>query len=123
MSAAATCRRAAALFGASSIASAAYGAHGLKVDAQLAKTYDNGVKYHQLGSVMLAVASKMPRPGLTGSLFALGTLGFSGSCYAAALSGEKQGEDAAKVMIPPYEREIFVIAMIKKKIKEKKNTI
>ena len=29
---------------------------------------------------------------------------------------EKQGEDAAKVMIPPYEREIFVIAMIKKKI-------
>ena len=89
MSAAAPCRRAAALYGASSIATAAYGAHGLKVDAQLAKTYDNGVKYHQLGSVMLAVSSIMPKPAITGGLFALGTLGFSGSCYAAALSGDR----------------------------------
>jgi peptidoglycan hydrolase CwlO-like protein len=29
---------------------------------------------------------------------------------------EKEAEDAAKVMIPPYEREIYVIVMIKKKI-------
>jgi len=29
---------------------------------------------------------------------------------------EKEAEAAAKVMIPPYEREIYVIAMIKKKI-------
>ena len=88
MSAAAWCRRAAAVSGASSIATAAYGAHGLKdVDATLTKAYDNAVKYHQLSSVMLAVASKMLRPGLTGSLFALGTLGFSGSCYAARANG------------------------------------
>ena len=107
MSAAAWCRRAAAVSGASSIATAAYGAHGLKVDATLTKAYDNAVKYHQLGSVMLAVASKMPRPGLTGSLFALGTLGFSGSCYAAALSG-----DRANGRFAPYGGGTLILAWL-----------
>ena len=108
MSAAAWCRRAAAVSGASSIATAAYGAHGLKdVDATLTKAYDNAVKYHQLGSVMLAVASKMPRPGLTGSLFALGTLGFSGSCYAAALSG-----DRANGRFAPYGGGTLIVAWL-----------
>ena len=89
MSAAAWCRRAAAVSGASSIASAAYGAHGLKVEGQLKATYEHAVRYHQLGSIMLCVASKMPRPLLTGGLFGIGTLGFSGSCYAAALTGDR----------------------------------
>ena len=108
MSAAAWCRRAAAISGASSIATAAYGAHGLKdVDATLTKAYDNAVKYHQLGSVMLAVASKMPRPGLTGGLFALGTLGFSGSCYATALSG-----DRANGRFAPFGGGTLIVAWI-----------
>ena len=99
--------RAAGLLGGSSVAAGAYGAHGLKVDATLTKAYDNAVKYHQLGSVMLAVASKMPRPGLTGSLFALGTLGFSGSCYAAALSG-----DRANGRFAPYGGGTLILAWL-----------
>ena len=29
---------------------------------------------------------------------------------------QAEAENAAKIMIPPYEREIYVIAMIKKKV-------
>eukprot|EP00277_Geminigera_cryophila_P043212 CAMPEP_0173075768 /NCGR_PEP_ID=MMETSP1102-20130122/11899_1 /TAXON_ID=49646 /ORGANISM="Geminigera sp., Strain Caron Lab Isolate" /LENGTH=486 /DNA_ID=CAMNT_0013945271 /DNA_START=186 /DNA_END=1646 /DNA_ORIENTATION=+ len=48
-------------------------------------------------------AAKLEREKLNGEKTVLGT-------------AEKEGEAAAKVMIPPYEREIYVIAMIKKKI-------
>jgi len=48
-------------------------------------------------------AAKLEREKLNGEKTVLAT-------------AEKDGEAAAKVMIPPYEREIYVIAMIKKKI-------
>jgi hypothetical protein len=48
-------------------------------------------------------AAKLEREKLNGEQKVMGT-------------AEKEAEDAAKVMIPPYEREIYVIVMIKKKI-------
>ena len=48
-------------------------------------------------------AAKLEREKLNGEQKVMGT-------------AEKEAENAAKVMIPPYEREIYVIVMIKKKI-------
>ena len=81
--------RVAALSGASSIGLAAYGAHGLKLDPPLAKAFDNGNKMHLVHSGMLAMCPLLKRPHLTGSLFLGGIAVFSGSCYAAALTGDR----------------------------------
>mmetsp|Transcript_28983 Transcript_28983/g.90221 ORF Transcript_28983/g.90221 Transcript_28983/m.90221 type:complete len:115 (+) Transcript_28983:92-436(+) len=84
-------RRVAGLAGASSVAAAAYGAHGLKVeDDKLVQTYQNGKNLHMLHSVMIAVGPLVARwPHATGALFSAGVAVFSGSCYASALTGER----------------------------------
>eukprot|EP00322_Chrysochromulina_rotalis_P004893 CAMPEP_0115828690 /NCGR_PEP_ID=MMETSP0287-20121206/704_1 /TAXON_ID=412157 /ORGANISM="Chrysochromulina rotalis, Strain UIO044" /LENGTH=111 /DNA_ID=CAMNT_0003281915 /DNA_START=20 /DNA_END=355 /DNA_ORIENTATION=- len=81
--------RLAGLSGASSIGLAAYGAHGLKVDAQLQKTFENGNRLHMIHSVMLAMCPLLKRPHLSGSLFALGIGVFSGSCYTAVFTQDR----------------------------------
>uniref|UniRef100_A0A6T7KJ55 Transmembrane protein 256 homolog n=1 Tax=Coccolithus braarudii TaxID=221442 RepID=A0A6T7KJ55_9EUKA len=76
--------------GASAIGAAAYGAHGFKPsDKTLVTSFENAQRMHLVHSVMLAVSPRLPRPMLSGSLFALGTAMFSGSCYAVALSGNR----------------------------------
>jgi uncharacterized membrane protein YgdD (TMEM256/DUF423 family) len=89
----------AAVSGASSVAMAAYGAHGTKgMSEAFRKSYNNGNKLHMIHStVLLGLAlgvagdSKvLKRPKLTTALFASGILLFSGSCYLAALTGNRK---------------------------------
>ena len=82
--------RVAGLSGASSVAAAAYGAHALKGEPTLLKSYENGQRLHMVHSVMLAICPLLARPHLTGCLFLGGTVVFSGSCYAAALTGNRE---------------------------------
>ena len=85
-------RRVAGLSGASWVAAAAYGAHGLKgLDAQFVKTWDNGCRMHGFHSLALAMvpALKLSSPHAAGVLFLSGTCIFSGSCYAAVLTRDR----------------------------------
>ena len=82
--------RLAGLTGASAVGAAAYGAHGFKdVDPGLKTAFDNGNRMHLAHAPMLALCPRLPRPMLSASLFLTGTVIFSGSCYAAALSGDR----------------------------------
>ena len=89
--------RIAGISGCASIGLGAYGAHGLKVDANRKVAFENANKYHMINSAMLALSSTLKRPALTGGLFAAGTLLFSGSCYAYALSGDRKFSKLAPV--------------------------
>lgn len=83
-------RRLAGVSGASSVGMAAYGAHGIKFDDQQQRvTFENGVRLHMLHSAMLAMCPLLPRPALSGVLFATGITVFSGSCYAAVLTKDR----------------------------------
>ncbi|XP_022287828.1 transmembrane protein 256 homolog [Crassostrea virginica] len=79
------------LSGAVAVSMAAYGAHAFKVDdekgAQLKKTFETGNKMHLVHSVALVCSPLCGRPYLTGALFTIGTILFSGSCYVHALTG------------------------------------
>ena len=82
--------RVAGLSGASSVGLAAYGAHGLKdASPELVKTFDSGSRLHMVHSVMLAVCPLLRYPHLAGTLFLSGIVGFSGSCYTAALTADR----------------------------------
>jgi uncharacterized membrane protein YgdD (TMEM256/DUF423 family) len=84
-----------ALSGALSVAAGAFGAHALKarLAPDLLAVFDTGARYQALHALaLLAVAWACTRwPGraaaLAGWCFVLGTLLFSGSLYALALSG------------------------------------
>jgi uncharacterized membrane protein YgdD (TMEM256/DUF423 family) len=84
-----------ALSGAISVAAGAFGAHALKarLAPDLLAVFDTGARYQALHALaLLAVAWACARwPGraatLAGWCFVLGTLLFSGSLYALALSG------------------------------------
>ena len=89
--------RIAGLSGASSIGLAAYGAHGLKVDATMQKTFDNGNRLHMIHSGMLALCPLLKRPHLSGTLFLAGITIFSGSCYAAVATEERRNGRFAPV--------------------------
>lgn len=90
--------RVAGLSGASSVGLAAYGAHGMASSAPaLQKTFDAGNRMHMAHSVMLALSPLLRRPHLSGSLFLAGTAVFSGSCYAAALTGDRANGKLAPV--------------------------
>ena len=90
--------RLAGLSGATAVGAAAYGAHGLNdLDPALKRAFDNGNRMHLVHSVMLAVCPKLPRPMLSGGLFFAGTAVFSGSCYAAALSGDRANGKLAPI--------------------------
>jgi uncharacterized membrane protein YgdD (TMEM256/DUF423 family) len=85
--------RFAGLSGASAVALGAYGAHGLKREANFVATFATGSNYHLLHSVMLASCAM----SLTGrkrlvccTLFATGIVLFSGSCYTVALMEQRK---------------------------------
>ena len=84
-------RRVAGLSGASWVAAAAYGAHGLKgLDAQFVKTWDNGCRMHGFHSLALAMvpALKLSRPHAAGVLFLSGTCIFSGRRRTMHMPGQ-----------------------------------
>ncbi|AWF83191.1 DUF423 domain-containing protein [Microbulbifer sp. A4B17] len=87
-----------ALFGASGVALGAFGAHGLrgKVAENLLEAYKTGVQYQMihvlaLFGVVLLMQNWGNRLSLTlsGALFTLGIIFFSGSLYALALGGPR----------------------------------
>lgn len=83
------------LMGASSVGMAAYGAHGMKGASDIARTsYRNGNKLHMIhAATLLACAlgrEKLKYPKITFGLFLVGTIVFSGSCYVAALTGNRR---------------------------------
>ncbi len=77
------------------VASGAFGAHGLKarLSADLLNTFEIGVRYHFYHALALFVVAwayaRWPSTATTaaGWLFIIGTVIFSGSLYALALSG------------------------------------
>ena len=86
--------RLAGLSGASAVGLGAYAAHGMKgADPNLVRAMDNGNKQHLAHTIALlagAGAHKFLRyPTITLSLFTGGIVVFSGSCYAAAISGDR----------------------------------
>ena len=58
-------------------------------------------------SIMLALCPHLKRPHLTGSLLLAGCCAFSGSCYAAALSGER-----ANGRFAPYGGGALILAWL-----------
>ena len=86
--------RAAAVYGGASVGAAAYGAHATQdMDEVLKITYANGNKLHMIHSAALMAGagsvSALRFPKTTLALFAGGITVFSGSCYAAALTGDR----------------------------------
>lgn len=84
-----------ALSGLIAVAAGAFGAHGLKgrLAPEMLAVFETGARYQAYHALaLLAVATLAGRfpgraLGAAGWLFALGTLVFSGSLYALALSG------------------------------------
>jgi uncharacterized membrane protein YgdD (TMEM256/DUF423 family) len=77
------------------VAAGAFGAHGLRdrLEPALLVTFETGARYqffHALAMILTALAHDR-RPAraypVVGALFAVGTVLFSGSLYALALSG------------------------------------
>lgn len=79
------------------VAAGAFGAHGLeaRLSADLLAVYETGVRYELFHAVALLfvglAAERWPaaRWGTTGWMFLVGTVLFSGSLYALALTGER----------------------------------
>jgi uncharacterized membrane protein YgdD (TMEM256/DUF423 family) len=69
----------------------AYGAHKFKpADAYYDLVFERANKYHFMGSFLLAIVPTLPkRTNLIGSLAAAGLVGFSGSCYAVAMTEDR----------------------------------
>lgn len=80
-----------------SVGAGAFGAHGLRaqLSPELLAVFETGARYqmyHALGLIGVGLAAAhWPRAGLgwVGALFIVGTLLFSGSLYALALSGTR----------------------------------
>lgn len=77
------------------VAAGAFGAHGLRgrLDPGMLQVFETGVRYQLVHALALVAvwlaAGQAPRRafGVAGALFAAGTVVFSGSLYALALSG------------------------------------
>ena len=88
-------QRLTAVFGASGIACAAYGAHGVEkwANAQELLWWQKAADFHLLGAVFLFCLTSLYRLSLVNKLtlpcFSLGTLIFSGTLYAMALGGPR----------------------------------
>ena len=90
--------RIAALLGGLSVVIGAFGAHGLKdrlAETGYASQFETGVQYHAIhalallavGILALMKGDEMRGLGLAGWSFIVGTLLFSGSLYALAVTG------------------------------------
>ncbi|MCH8273009.1 MAG: DUF423 domain-containing protein [Candidatus Marinimicrobia bacterium] len=87
----------AAVFGFLGVAFGAFGAHALKdkLTPQLLETFETGVRYqmyHVFAIAVVALASTHWRIGLlniSGWMFVVGIIIFSGSLYILSLTGEK----------------------------------
>lgn len=88
--------RIAALLGGTAVAAGAFGAHGLKerLDARALEVFETAAKYqmyHALALLAVGLLAATGRTGLgvtlAGWSFLLGTLIFSGTLYAIALTG------------------------------------
>ncbi|KAL6748479.1 hypothetical protein V8C86DRAFT_1149486 [Haematococcus lacustris] len=87
----------AGISGASAVALGAYGAHGFpaSTDAYFLEVFKRANHYHLIHSGLLAVAPLARRPTWVAGLAAVGTLLFSGSCYAIALTQNRAFAKAA----------------------------
>lgn len=73
--------RFAGLAGATGVAAAAYGAHGLRpVDPHFTEVFKRANQQHMYGAALLAIAPLTKRPHVTGGLTLAGLLLFSGRC-------------------------------------------
>ena len=99
-----------ALLGAIAVALGAFGAHGLKkvVDAETVQTFQTGVQYQMYHSLALLItgllyekcSQKLIR--ITGVLFIIGIILFSGSLYVltAGRAGEMSSLDKFGIITP-----------------------
>lgn len=78
------------------IGAGAFGAHGLRsrLDARSLEIFETGARYHLIHAVALVlvgvlVAAGWTRAARAGVAFVVGTVVFSGSLYALAMSGVK----------------------------------
>lgn len=82
-----------ALLAATGVAMGAFGAHGLRdtLGPDKLTTWNTAVQYQMWHAVALVALSAlaMPRPGLAAALLVAGTVLFSGSLYALALTGAR----------------------------------
>lgn len=84
--------RLAGLSGASAVALGAYGAHVFyrrDYPEELKQVYETANRYHFLHTLALLGVPLCKRPKLAGSMLAVGTVIFSGTCYYYALSGSR----------------------------------
>jgi uncharacterized membrane protein YgdD (TMEM256/DUF423 family) len=87
--------RVGAISGFLAVLAGAFGAHALRaqLSPEMLQAFETGARYqmfHALALLSIGMAAgREPRPGLraAGWLFSIGTLLFSGSLYALALSG------------------------------------
>lgn len=86
----------AGLSGALAVIAGAFGAHGLqgRLEPRLLASFTTAAQYHLIHAVAMAVAAlaaldgrAAPRARVAAMLFLVGTILFSGSLYALALSG------------------------------------
>eukprot|EP00298_Acanthocystis_sp_HF-20_P019856 c24316_g1_i1.p1 GENE.c24316_g1_i1~~c24316_g1_i1.p1 ORF type:complete len:108 (+),score=35.04 c24316_g1_i1:55-378(+) len=76
-----------AISGAAGVGFAAYGAHA-KIDENARRSFGSANQMHLFHSIVLLTLSQ-DKPSVTGPLFALGTLFFSGNIYYNSITGEK----------------------------------
>ncbi|XP_062570580.1 transmembrane protein 256-like isoform X1 [Saccostrea cucullata] len=88
------------LSGIVAVSMAAYGAHAFKEkkknSKELRKIYKKGYMMHLVHSVALTYSDTCNKP-VTGGLFTLGIILYSGSCYAQGLTGESKFENGTKI--------------------------
>ena len=84
----------AGVLGASGVMLGAFGAHALRarISPEMLEIYRTGVLYHVLHALAVlalaaGAASRLRRPGLTATLFAVGVAIFSGSLYILSITG------------------------------------
>lgn len=81
----------AAISGCAAVCFGAYGAHGLKLKTPEKRAiFETANKYHFYHSIALLLVPVLKRPNLIGSLFTLGILIFSGTCYCNAITGSTE---------------------------------
>ncbi|CAH8650552.1 unnamed protein product [Heterobilharzia americana] len=81
--------RLAGLSGALAVIASAYGAHGFRDEQEKQRqVFKTGAYYHLVNSVVLLNTPLFKRPAFSATLFIVGTVLFSGSCYYVAITGD-----------------------------------